>query len=202
MEKFSKILIVAVLGIFLVAGSAWAVPSEWGIITPIKLDGKPAYAPSTDFGYYIWTDGAARTNWHIRWMDGVTSGCTTFSGIISLENNVGIFQEFSFEGPDFSWGTGAGMGWYSTMYQQEDGIDFTIAQTSSLSYVGFDLFYGTVAMDPNYIFLGASKETVASLGGDQDFAIAAPVPEPATMLLLGVGLIGLVGVSRKKIFKA
>ena len=40
---------------------------------------------------------------------------------------------------------------------------------------------------------------VAIIEGHQDQLVAAPVPEPATMLLMGIGLLGLGAVGRKRL---
>lgn len=194
------VTLLAVVTLMMIAGTALALPlpTEWGVISPTSLSSAPSYTPSTDFGYYIWTDDSERTSWHIRWMDGTTSGTTYFNGTIALQNNAGVFTTFSFESGDTNISSPIGDTYISQIVQGTDGIDFTISQTSTPSYVGFDLFYGFEGMDANYIFIGGNEQTVASLGEDQDFAIAAPVPEPGTIVLLGAGLLGLGIYGRRR----
>ncbi|MGD9158421.1 MAG: PEP-CTERM sorting domain-containing protein [Desulfobacteraceae bacterium] len=185
--KYSRIIILSIVTLFLWIGSAFA--------TEIQVN----------TGYSVTYDKAG--SWSVNWTSEAGSkyffGSIVAGGIsVEWENSeITVNNSPTLNFMDYSAGSGFG---FTT--SDDENILFNLGSSEDFD-IYLDLGEGKVQseviIDENYAFTGViDDQVVTGAGVMKSFEIApAPVPEPATMFLLGSGLFGLAGFSRKRFSK-
>ena len=90
-----------------------------------------------------------------------------------------------------------GQGWESDLLSGEPGFTGVDLNGNHIGSISLTINNFTIEDMP----YGAENELIGYEWSWNATVSINPVPEPATMLLLGTGLIGLAGIGRKKFFK-